>query len=167
MEPLGVSSYLLLCSSQLFILKCWAECNLIHSRSERPWNFLATFLALQRSPGSELFPSDASVIFIPVSIPWSQWKHSWGTETLPSPCCLKVVTGHNFTPTLCCSPEPINLYSNQIILISLSHIFYDATFSIYHIFCVHSVLSWSYSVSFFLLLNFFKWEFELKISLEQ
>lgn len=97
-EPSGVSSYPLLCSSQLFILKCWAECNLIHRRLERPWNFLATFLTLQRSPGSELFPSDASVIFIPGSIPWSQWKHSWGTETFPSPCCLKVVTGHNFIP---------------------------------------------------------------------
>lgn len=97
-EPSGVSSYPLLCSPQLFILKCWAECNLTHSHSERPWNFLATFLALQWSPGSELFPSDASVIFIPVNIPWSQWKHSWGTKTLLSPCSLKVVTGHNFIP---------------------------------------------------------------------
>lgn len=69
------------------------------------------------------FPSDASVIFIPMSIPWSQWKNSWGTKTRTSFCHLKVVTGHNFIHPVCCLPGPISLYSNQIIFVSLSHIF--------------------------------------------
>ena len=70
------------------------------------------------------FPSDASVIFIPTSIPWSQWKNSWGTKTRTSPCHPKVVTGHNFIPlpAICCLPVT-SLYSNQIIFISVSHIF--------------------------------------------
>lgn len=66
--------------------------------------------------------SDASVIFIPISIPWSQWKNSWGTKTRTSPCHLSVVTGHNFIPPVRCLPGPTSLYSNQIIFISLSHI---------------------------------------------
>lgn len=68
-------------------------------------------------------PSDASVIFIPMSTPWYQWKNSWGTKTRTSPHQLKVVIGHSFIPSVCCLPGPISLYSNQIIFISLSHIF--------------------------------------------
>lgn len=54
-EQFGFSTYPLLCSSQLFIPKCWAAYHLIHSHSELAWNFLATFLVLQGSSGSELF----------------------------------------------------------------------------------------------------------------
>lgn len=122
-EQLGFSTYPLLCSSQLFIPKCWAACHLIHSHSERPWNFLATFLVLQWSLGSELFLlMQVWYLFLWVFLDPSG-KNSWGTKTRTSFYHLKVVTGHNFIHPVCCLPGPISLYSNQIIFVSLSHIF--------------------------------------------
>lgn len=137
----------------------------------KPFRMALEFLGYLSSASVKLqewtFPYDASVIFIPTSIPWSQWKNSWGSKTRTSPCHLKAVTGHNFLPPICCIPRPISLYGNQSILIFLSHIFmmlgahfttFSACIQYYHYYIMPL---------FLLLLGFFNWNLELRFSLEQ